>query len=192
MAHFEIGCNKWQKLTDFNGQVTDATGKVIRKFKKGELKRSELSSSFAEDFYSLYLDYTPPSYPITIEFNWVSEGNSGNFGFPAFAPVEAYNTQVEHASYVLTAPSDMACRHLCCNTTAQVTQSTSNDGRIRYEAHMDNLPAIDKEVRDEAIGALTMLGFSPAPTQKVVVAILQEQPALPVEQVVKLALKQIK
>ena len=47
-------------------------------------------------------------------------------------------------------------------------------------------------VRDEAVAALTMLGFAPAPTQKVVVAILTEQPELPVEQVVKLALKQIK
>lgn len=51
---------------------------------------------------------------------------------------------------------------------------------------------VDNAVRDEAVAALTMLGFSPAPTQKVVVQILQEQPALPVEQVVKLALKQIK
>ena len=51
---------------------------------------------------------------------------------------------------------------------------------------------VNKEVRDEAIGALTMLGFSPAPTAKVVVEILKQQPELPVEQVVKLALKQIK
>ena len=51
---------------------------------------------------------------------------------------------------------------------------------------------IDNGVRDEAVAALTMLGFSPAPTQKVVVQILQEQPTLPVEQVVTLALKQIK
>jgi Holliday junction DNA helicase subunit RuvA len=47
-------------------------------------------------------------------------------------------------------------------------------------------------VRDEAVSALTMLGFSPAPTAKAVNAILQEQPDLPVEQVVKLALKQMK
>ena len=145
LAEFEIGCNKWQKLTDFKGQVSDATGKVIRKFKKGELNRSDLSGSFADDIYTLSLDYTPPSYPITIEFNWVTEANNGNFGFPVFAPVAAYNTQVEHASYVLTAPAEMACRHLCLNTTTQVTQSTSGDGRIRYEAHMDNLPAIDSE-----------------------------------------------
>jgi Holliday junction DNA helicase RuvA len=63
----------------------------------------------------------------------------------------------------------------------------------------DEIPAggaiqapIDTGVRDEAVAALTMLGFSPAPTQKVVVQILQDQPSLPVEQVVKLALKQIK
>ena len=63
----------------------------------------------------------------------------------------------------------------------------------------DEIPAggtmdkpINNAVRDEAVAALTMLGFSPAPTQKVVVAILQEQPDAPVEQVVKLALKQIK
>lgn len=51
---------------------------------------------------------------------------------------------------------------------------------------------VNNEVKEEAVSALTMLGFSPAPTQKVVVQILQERPDLPVEQVVKLALKQIK
>ena len=63
----------------------------------------------------------------------------------------------------------------------------------------DEIPAggsvqtpVNNAVRDEAVAALTMLGFAPAPTQKVVVALLSEQPDLPVEQVVKLALKQIK
>lgn len=51
---------------------------------------------------------------------------------------------------------------------------------------------VDASVRDEAVSALTMLGFSPAPSARVVTAILQEQPTLHVEQVVKLALKQIK
>ena len=60
-----------------------------------------------------------------------------------------------------------------------------------------NMPAtpeeqVNKEVKDEAVSALTMLGFAPAPSAKVVVALLKEQPTLPVEQVVKLALKRIK
>ena len=63
----------------------------------------------------------------------------------------------------------------------------------------DEIPAggtmsapVNNAVKDEAVAALTMLGFSPAPTQKVVLQILQQQPDLPVEQVVKQALKQIK
>lgn len=49
----------------------------------------------------------------------------------------------------------------------------------------------DTEVQDEAVAALTMLGFNAGASQKVVVAILKEQPALPVEQVIKLALKRL-
>ncbi|MBP3756555.1 MAG: Holliday junction branch migration protein RuvA [Prevotella sp.] len=65
---------------------------------------------------------------------------------------------------------------------------------IQGETTTSGAPAalVNNEVRDEAVSALTMLGFSPAPTAKVVTAILHEQPDLPVEQVVKLALKQIK
>jgi Holliday junction DNA helicase RuvA len=51
---------------------------------------------------------------------------------------------------------------------------------------------VNNQVKDEAVAALTMLGFAPAPSQKVVIAILQQQPDAPVETVVKLALKQIK
>lgn len=47
------------------------------------------------------------------------------------------------------------------------------------------------EIQDEAISALTMLGFATAPSQKVVVAILKEDPNAPVEQVIKLALKRL-
>ena len=53
-------------------------------------------------------------------------------------------------------------------------------------------PAVNTAVKDEAVSALTMLGFSPAPSAKVVVEILTEHPDLQVEMVVKEALKKIK
>ncbi len=49
----------------------------------------------------------------------------------------------------------------------------------------------NEEVKDEAVAALTMLGFPPAPSQKVVLAILKEEPEMKVEQVIKLALKRL-
>ena len=50
---------------------------------------------------------------------------------------------------------------------------------------------VDGVVLDEAVQALTMLGFSPAPTAKAVRAILHEDPGAPVEKVIKLALKSL-
>ena len=63
---------------------------------------------------------------------------------------------------------------------------------VAQELPANATPLVNSPVKDEAVSALTMLGFSPAPTAKVVNAILQKDPTLPVEQVVKLALKQIK
>ncbi len=50
---------------------------------------------------------------------------------------------------------------------------------------------INKEVMDEAVAALTMLGFSPAPAHKAVQHILTDEPEAPVERVIKLALKML-
>jgi len=44
-------------------------------------------------------------------------------------------------------------------------------------------------VKDEAVSALTMLGFSSAVSQKAVAKLLKEQPDMQVEQLIKLALK---
>ena len=53
------------------------------------------------------------------------------------------------------------------------------------------LTPANAEVQEEAIEALTMLGFAQAPSQKVVLAILKETPDAPVEQVIKAALKRL-
>lgn len=54
-----------------------------------------------------------------------------------------------------------------------------------------NLAVSHSEVYEEAVAALTMLGFAQAPSQKVVTAILKEEPELTVEKVIKLALKRL-
>ena len=46
-------------------------------------------------------------------------------------------------------------------------------------------------VMDEAVSALTMLGFPAAASQKVVMGILKEEPSAPVERVIKVALKRL-
>lgn len=53
------------------------------------------------------------------------------------------------------------------------------------------LTAANAQVQEEAVAALTMLGFAQAPSQKVVLSILKEEPDALVEQVIKLALKRL-
>ena len=53
------------------------------------------------------------------------------------------------------------------------------------------LSVAGSEVMDEAVSALTMLGFPSAASQKVVTAILKETPSIAVEQVIKEALKRL-
>ena len=52
-------------------------------------------------------------------------------------------------------------------------------------------PGVNAEVLEEAVSALTMLGFSPAPSHKVAQQILRQEPQAPVERVIKLALKML-
>ena len=66
-------------------------------------------------------------------------------------------------------------------------------GAATDTAGITGIPAstVNTQVQEEAISALTMLGFAQAPSQKVVLAILQEDPQAPVEQVIKIALKRM-
>lgn len=67
------------------------------------------------------------------------------------------------------------------------TFDASNTGEA---GKLDN--NINTQTKDEAVGALTMLGFAQAPSSKVVTEILRGNPDMPVEQVIKQALKLIK
>lgn len=52
-------------------------------------------------------------------------------------------------------------------------------------------PNIDKAMVNEAVAALSALGFSPAPTHKVVMSIVQSEPTIAVEGIIKKALKML-
>ena len=62
---------------------------------------------------------------------------------------------------------------------------------ISEPAVTDFNDSADSPVRQEAVSALTMLGFAAAPSNKAVDKILQDSPSASVEQVIRLALKML-
>lgn len=82
--------------------------------------------------------------------------------------------------------------------TAQRIIVELKDKILKVEIDDENPMALPDEIdtategtREEAIAALTMLGFASAPSTKVVNQLLKEDPQLPVEQVIKRALKML-
>lgn len=82
--------------------------------------------------------------------------------------------------------------------TAQRIIVELKDKILKVEIDDENPIALPDEVdtstggtREEAVAALTMLGFASAPSTKVVNQLLKEDPQLPVEQVIKQALKML-
>lgn len=63
------------------------------------------------------------------------------------------------------------------------------DGGSSASAPGEESAVLNKEVYDEAVDAMRALGFPPAPVSKVVRAIMKDDPSLPVEKVIKQALK---
>ena len=61
---------------------------------------------------------------------------------------------------------------------------TGNDGQTKETP-------VSSPLVEEAVQALTVLGFSPAPTQKIVMQIVKEEPSIPVEGIIKKALKML-
>ncbi len=51
--------------------------------------------------------------------------------------------------------------------------------------------SVNTELQAEAVAALTMLGFSPAPSHKVVAKLLADDPSMPIEEIIKKALKML-
>lgn len=70
----------------FSGEVRDASGNVIRKIKKSELKITEYSDGLVSDDYYYFFEYTPSRYPVTITYEWEIKNSDGLIGYPSFVP----------------------------------------------------------------------------------------------------------
>ena len=122
-------------------------------------------------------------------------GNTARMIISSVAPAELARVIADGNERVLKSVKGIGLKtaqRIIVDLRDKVVALGINGGSSMAPSGLPMANAVNAEVRDEAVGALTMLGFSPAPSAKVVQAILQEQPDLPVEQVVKLALKQIK
>ncbi|MBV3838073.1 transglutaminase domain-containing protein [Bacteroides xylanisolvens] len=147
-AHFFCGCDMFRSLQRFSGEIINAGGQSVRKIKKGELQKSEYSSSLSTDDYFYYYECNYPTFPFTVKYEWEVKCNNGLIGYSTFIPQAYPNQGVEKATYRIELPAGQGCRYRELNTQGkkiQVKESTGADGHQVIEATASKLSPIVKE-----------------------------------------------
>lgn len=115
-------------------------------------------------------------------------GNTARTILSTFSPqefLEAINTGDAKAIQQVKGIGLKTAQRIIVDLKGKLNFADSSDGEA------GNTSNSSIQTRDEAVSALTMLGFTSASSGKVVAAILKEDNTLKVEQVIKLALKRL-
>ena len=160
---------------------------------KGDI-RLWVYESIREDAYQLWGFATKLERTLFLHLISVSGIGAGTARIilSAMTPADLCNTIVEGNDKMLRQVKGIgpkAAQRIIVELKDKIATLSAEAGQATSITDAAKAGNINTEVRDEAVQALTMLGFSPAPTHKVVTSILKEEPTAPVEKVIKLALK---
>ena len=160
-AVFVTSLGKSDRLTSFSGQAVSATGQVVRKFKKSYLARTEYSTMMAVDDYMLVLNFVPPTYPVTVTYEWTEQLNDDLIELPRFIPLTDYDVSLKQASYTVSTPESFPIRCHTQNISQQPQQHTEN-GRQLTTVSVSDLAPLEQEHRSRPLlERIPMAYFAP-------------------------------
>ena len=145
-----------------------------------------------EDAYVLYGFSTKQERELFLLLISVSGigGNTARMILSALSPTELCNVISSSNEKLLKGVKGIGLK-TAQRIIVDLKDKIASTGIETVAGSVTSLPVSHSEVYEEAVAALTMLGFAQAPSQKVVTAILKEEPELAVEKVIKLALKRL-
>lgn len=118
-------------------------------------------------------------------------GNTARMILSSFSPIELSQVILAGDERMLKGIKGIGLKtaqRIIVELKDKLQNTPLSDSDIRGDrTHM----TMDTEKQEEAIAALTMLGFAPVPSKKVVMKILEQDPQTPVETIVKLALRML-
>ena len=117
-------------------------------------------------------------------------GNTARMILSALSPAELCNVISSGNDKLLKSVKGIGLK-TAQRIIVDLKDKIASTGMETVSGSISALSPAHSEIHDEAVAALTMLGFAQAPSQKVVSAILKEDSNLNVENVIKLALKRL-
>ena len=117
-------------------------------------------------------------------------GNTARMILSALSPAELCNVISSGNDKLLKSVKGIGLK-TAQRIIVDLKDKIASTGMETVSGSISALSPAHSEIHDEAVAALTMLGFAQAPSQKGVAAILKEDSKLSVENVIKLALKRL-
>ena len=117
-------------------------------------------------------------------------GNTARMILSALSPAELCNVISSGNDKLLKSVKGIGLK-TAQRIIVDLKDKIASTGMETVSGSISALSPVHSEIHDEAVAALTMLGFAQSPSQKVVAAILKEDSNLNVENVIKLALKRL-
>ncbi len=148
----------------------------------------------AHDLYGFFSKEERSLFEALTSVNGVG-GQTARMILSAFTPAELadviQNEQVSMLKSVKGIGPKAAAR-IIIDLKDKVAQMLAGGAIELTPAKGGGISSADKEAAEEAIGALTILGFQAGAVRKTVASILKSQPGLAVQQIIKQALKEMK
>lgn len=157
-----------------------------------ETAKIYIFESIREDAWVLYGFFSREERQLFLLLTSVSGigGNTARMILSSFSPAElcqAIGRGDENLLIGIKGIGKRSAQRIIVELQDKIPQIEAGNGPITTR----NSKAVFSEKEQEAIQALSMLGFSPVPTKKIVAQILSKTPELTIEEIIKRALKSL-
>lgn len=135
------GYDKTSSINNIEAIIYDAFGNEIKKIKRKDFKDQSAvdGSTLFSDNRVVFLDYTPITYPFTVEFTCLSE-TSNTAAIPKWFPIANYFTSVEKSNLNVYYPSNLGFKKKEFNfLNFQIKKTVDSSSQLSY--NVENIVA---------------------------------------------------
>ncbi len=158
----QVAYDKLSKVTDFNGSVYDAVGKLIKKLKTSEIiDHSAYDGGLYNDYRIKSADLTQGTYPYTIVFEYEKEYKF-LYMIDGTVIVPDEKVSVQHSSYQLIYPPAIAPRYNAINIDIEPRLERTSDGMESLIWEFKNVMPIKFEPLSSRIDVVPQIMAAPS------------------------------
>ena len=131
--------DKLVKVKEFQCTLYDASGQVIKKFKKSEIIDESLTSggTIYDDNRIKYVDIENNRFPYIVHVVYETD-LEGLYAYPIFKPQNSDGVRVNESSFSVEIPEEMHLRFKC-NFPDSLPLILEQDGKFLYQWRLNNL-----------------------------------------------------